>query len=102
AIAVVGWIGILRHPAVASAVLPTHAIRFLAEDPGRGLLVFGAVLLAVTAGEALYADLGHFGHTAILLAWFTIPLPALMLNYFGQVALLLANQTAAANPCDVV
>jgi len=79
-------------------VLPTHAIRFLAEDPGRGLLVLGAVFLVVTGGEALYADLGHFGHTAIQLAWFTIPLPALMLNYFGQGALLLTNPEAAANP----
>src|SRR5881396_2393867 len=97
-IAVLGLNGILKHPAVVSAVLPTHAIRFLAEDPGRGLLVLGAVFLAVTGGEALYADLGHFGHTAIQLAWFTIPLPALMLNYFGQGALLLTNPEAAPNP----
>src|SRR5437899_7351157 len=97
-IAVLGLNGILKHPAVVSAVLPTHAIRFLAEDPGRGLLVLGAVFLAVTGGEALYADLGHFGHTAIQLAWFTIPLPALMLNYFGHGALLLTNPEAAANP----
>src|SRR6267378_2192967 len=97
-IAVLGLNGILRHPAVVGAVLPTHAIRYLAEDPGRGLLVLGAVFLVVTGGEALYADLGHFGHTAIQLAWFTIPLPALMLNYFGQGALLLTNPEAAANP----
>src|SRR6266478_7413695 len=97
-IAVLGLNGILRHPAVVGAVLPTHAFRFLAEDPGRGMLVLGAVFLVVTGGEALYADLGHFGHTAIQLAWFTIPLPALMLNYFGQGALLLTNPEAAANP----
>jgi len=97
-IAVLGLNGILNHPAVVGAVLPTHAIRFLAEDPSRGLLVLGAVFLVVTGGEALYADLGHFGHTAIQLAWFTIPLPALMLNYFGQGALLLTNPEAAANP----
>ena len=97
-IAVLGLNGILRHPAVVGAVLPTHAIRFFAEDPGRGLIVLGAVFLAVTGGEALYADLGHFGHTAIQLAWFTIPLPALMLNYFGQGALLLTQPQAAANP----
>src|SRR3989440_7889905 len=97
-IAVLGLNGILRHPAVVGAVLPTHAIRFFAEDPGRGLIVLGAVFLAVTGGEALYADLGHFGHTAIQLAWFTIPLPALMLNYFGQGALLLMQPQAAANP----
>jgi len=97
-IAVLGVNGILKNPAVVGAVLPTHAIRFLADDPGRGLLVLGAVFLVVTGGEALYADLGHFGHTAIQLAWFTIPLPALLLNYFGQGALLLTNPEAAANP----
>src|SRR5712691_2445696 len=97
-IAVLGVNGILRHPAVIGAVVPTHAIQFFAEDPGRGLLVLGAVFLVVTGGEALYADLGHFGHTAIQLAWFTIPLPALLLNYFGQGALLLTNPEAAATP----
>jgi KUP system potassium uptake protein len=98
AIAVLGFNSILRYPGVVGAVLPTHAIRFLTDDPGRGLLVLGAVFLAVTGGEALYADLGHFGHSAIQLAWFTIPLPALMLNYFGQGALLLTHPEAAANP----
>src|SRR5258706_8302420 len=97
-IAVLGVNGIVRHPAVIGAVLPTHAIEFFAADPGRGLPVLAAVFLVVTGGEALYADLGHFGHTAIQLAWFTIPLPALMLNYFGQGALLLTNPEAAANP----
>src|SRR6266550_2020451 len=97
-IAVLGLNGILNHPAVVGAVLPTHAVRFFAEDPGRGLIVLGAVFLVVTGGEALYADLGHFGHAAIQLAWFTIPLPALMLNYFGQGALLLTNPEAASNP----
>src|SRR5256712_1836638 len=97
-IAVLGVNGILKNPAVVGAVIPTHAIRFFADDPGRGLLVLGAVFLVVTGGEALYADLGHFGHTAIQLAWFTIPLPALLLNYFGQGALLLTNPEAAANP----
>src|SRR2546421_28194 len=97
-IAVLGLNGILRNPAVVGAVLPTHAIRFFADDPSRGLLVLGAVFLVVTGGEALYADLGHFGHSAIQLAWFTIPLPALLLNYFGQGALLLTNPEAAANP----
>jgi len=97
-IAVLGLNGILRNPGVLGAVLPTHAVQFLAEDPGRGLLVLGAVFLVVTGGEALYADLGHFGHSAIQLAWFTIPLPALLLNYFGQGALLLAHPETAANP----
>src|SRR6059036_3476485 len=97
-IAVLGRNSILRHPAVVGAVLPSHAIGFFAEDPSRGLIVLGAVFLAVTGGEALYADLGHFGHSAIQLAWFTIPLPALLLNYFGQGALLLTQPAAAANP----
>src|SRR3989475_9411321 len=97
-IAILGLNSILRHPAVVGAVLPSHAIRFFTEDPGRGLIVLGAVFLAVTGGEALYADLGHFGHSAIQLAWFTIPLPALLLNYFGQGALLLTQPEAAANP----
>ncbi|HLZ44298.1 MAG TPA: potassium transporter Kup [Gemmatimonadales bacterium] len=97
-LAVLGLNAILRHPAVVGAMLPSHAIRFLAADPGRGLIVLGAVFLAVTGGEALYADLGHFGHSAIQLAWFTIPLPALLLNYFGQGALLLTQPDAAANP----
>src|SRR6266571_3550967 len=97
-IAVLGLNGILRYPGVLAAVLPTHAVEFLTEAPGRGLLVLGAVFLVVTGGEALYADLGHFGHSAIQLAWFTIPLPALLLNYFGQGALLLTNPEAAANP----
>jgi KUP system potassium uptake protein len=97
-IAVLGLNGILRNPGVLAAVLPTHAVQFLAGDPRRGLLVLGAVFLVVTGGEALYADLGHFGHSAIQLAWFTIPLPALLLNYFGQGALLLAHPETAANP----
>jgi len=97
-LAILGLNGILQHPAVLSAVMPSHAFNFITEDPGRGLLVLGAVFLVVTGGEALYADLGHFGHTAIQIAWFTIPLPALMLNYFGQGALLLTSPEAAPNP----
>jgi KUP system potassium uptake protein len=98
ALAVLGINGIRLHPGVVAAVLPQHGIRFLAEDPGRGLLVLGAVFLVITGGEALYADLGHFGHNAIQLAWFSIPLPSLLLNYFGQGALLLTRPDAAVNP----
>src|SRR6266487_2199862 len=97
-IAALGLHGILRHPAVLAAVLPQHGIRFFVADPGRGLLVLGAVFLVVTGGEALYADLGHFGHKAIQLAWFSVPLPSLLLNYFGQGALLLTQPEAAVNP----
>jgi KUP system potassium uptake protein len=97
-LAALGLSEIVRQPAVLGSVLPTHAVRFFAEDPGRGLVVLGAVFLVVTGGEALYADLGHFGHHAIQLAWFTTALPALLLNYFGQGALLLRDPEAAVNP----
>src|SRR5881409_1822168 len=97
-IAVLGLNGILRNPAVVGAVLPSHAVRFFGENAGRGFVVLGAVFLVVTGGEALYADLGHFGHRAIQRAWFGIALPSLMLNYFGQGALLLRDASAAVNP----
>jgi KUP system potassium uptake protein len=88
----------VREPGVLLAMSPHHLIGFVAEDPGRALLVLGAVFLVVTGGEALYADLGHFGHRAIQMAWFGVGLPALMLNYFGQGALLLRDPSAAVNP----
>src|SRR6266498_3472677 len=97
-IGVLGLSAIIKEPAVLAAVLPTHAVRFFAEDTGRGFLVLGAVFLVVTGGEALYADLGHFGHRAIQLAWFSSAFPALLLNYFGQGALLLRDPAAAVNP----
>jgi KUP system potassium uptake protein len=97
-LAVLGVSGIIREPAVLGAASPHHAARFFVEDPGRGFLVLGAVFLVVTGGETLYADLGHFGHRAIQLAWFTVPLPSLLLNYFGQGALLLREPAASVNP----
>ncbi len=97
-LALLGLNEIVRQPAVLAAVLPQHAVRFFADDLGRGFLVLGAVYLVVTGGEALYADLGHFGHRAIQMAWFSTALPALLLNYFGQGALLLRNPAAAVNP----
>jgi KUP system potassium uptake protein len=97
-IGVLGLSEILRQPGVLAAVSPHHAVRFFAEDVRRGFLVLGAVFLVVTGGEALYADLGHFGHRAIQIAWFGIALPGLLLNYFGQGALLLSDPTAAENP----
>jgi KUP system potassium uptake protein len=93
-----GLTAILHDPGVLVAVLPTHAVRFFLQDVGRGMIVLGAVFLVVTGGEALYADLGHFGHNAIQLAWFSLPLPCLVLNYFGQGALLLQDPSAAENP----
>ncbi len=97
-IATLGVIQIVQYPAVLSALSPYHAIRFFSENVSRGFVVLGAVFLVVTGGEALYADLGHFGHRAIQLAWFSVGLPALALNYFGQGALLLQHPEAAVHP----
>jgi len=97
-IGVLGLSGIIHQPGVLAAVSPYHAARFFAEDVRRGFVVLGAVFLVVTGGEALYADLGHFGHRAIQLAWFGVALPCLLLNYFGQGALLLRDASAAENP----
>ncbi len=97
-LAVLGLVHIVGRPEVLAAVSPYYAVRFVAEDLGRSLIVLGAVFLVVTGGEALYADLGHFGHRAIQYAWFTAAFPALLLNYFGQGALLLGNPAAAVNP----
>src|SRR5207245_357118 len=90
--AVIGVLGlgeIIRQPGVLAAVSPVSGVRFFAENVGRGFVVLGAVFLVVTGGEALYADLGHFGHRAIQMAWFSVALPCLLLNYFGQGGLLL-------------
>lgn len=97
-IGVLGIAGIVRHPAVLGAALPTHAVRFFSQHHWYGVLVLGSVFLVVTGGEALYADMGHFGTRPIRTAWFSLVLPALLLNYFGQGALLLGNPTAAQNP----
>jgi len=97
-LAVLGLVHIVGRPGVLAAVSPLYAARFVAENVGRSLLVLGAVFLVVTGGEALYADLGHFGHRAIQYAWFSVAFPALLLNYFGQGALLLSDPSAAVNP----
>src|SRR5438876_5679092 len=99
--AVIGVLGlgeIVRQPGVLAAVSPVYGVRFFAESVGRGFVVLGAVFLVVTGGEALYADLGHFGHRAIQMACFSGALPCLLLNYFGQGALLPLHPTAAENP----
>lgn len=90
--------GILTHPEVLSAVNPVWAVRFFVVHPGIGVAILGAVVLALTGAEALYADMGHFGRKPIARAWFLLVLPALMLNYFGQGALLLGDPQAARNP----
>ncbi len=98
AIAVLGVSHIVTHPEILWALSPHHALRFMFENPGTTFIILGAVVLCVTGGEALYADMGHFGKTPIRLAWFSVVMPALTLNYFGQGALLLANPDAVKNP----
>ena len=97
-IAALGLNQILREPGVLASVNPLHAVRFFRENAVHGFLALGTVFLVVTGGEALYADMGHFGAKPIRLAWFAFVLPALLLNYFGQGALLLAHPAAAENP----
>ncbi len=98
AIAVLGVIWLVRAPVVLTAVDPRHAFSFFREHGWHGFAVLGAVFLVVTGGEALYADMGHFGKRPIRFAWFALVLPALLLNYFGQGALLLTDPSAAAQP----
>jgi KUP system potassium uptake protein len=97
-IALLGARSILEAPAVLSALNPTYAVGFALERPGLALLALGAVFLCLTGAEALYADMGHFGKVPIRLAWYAFVFPALMLNYFGQGALLLREPAAAVNP----
>ena len=96
--AVLGLIWVMREPVVLTAVNPAHAADFFLRNRWAGFLTLGAVFLVVTGSETLYADMGHFGKRPIQAAWFVLVLPALMLNYFGQGALLLRNPRAAVNP----
>ena len=98
---VIGALGaraIWSEPAIVAAINPAKAVTFLAASPVISFAVIGAVFLTLTGGEALYADMGHVGPTAIRRAWFLLVLPALLLNYFGQGALILADPTAADSP----
>jgi KUP system potassium uptake protein len=97
-LAVLGFAQIVRHPSVLAAVNPMYAAAFLLETGWSGFIVLGSVFLVVTGGEALYADMGHFGTRPIRLDWFALVLPSLFLNYFGQGALLLESPAAAENP----
>ena len=97
-LATLGVYNIVKLPAVIAAANPLWAARFLAEHTTAGFLVLGAVFLVVTGGEALYADMGHFGAKPIRIAWFTAVFPSLLLNYYGQGALLLRDASAARDP----
>jgi KUP system potassium uptake protein len=98
AIALLGISHIVSNPSVLRALSPHYAVLFMYHAPGTTFIILGAVVLCVTGAEALYADLGHFGKAPIRLAWFSIVMPALTLNYFGQGALLLKNPEAVKNP----
>ena len=93
-----GVVQIAHHPTVLAAVNPWHALDFFYRNGWTGFLVLGSVFLVVTGGEALYADMGHFGARPIRLAWFAVVLPALLLNYFGQGALLASHPETVVNP----
>ena len=97
-IATLGIGGIADHPEILTSVNPWHGVRFFLAHPQRSFVVLGAVVLVVTGGEALYADMGHFGKRPIRLAWFGLVLPSLLLNYFGQGALVLSDPRAVENP----
>jgi KUP system potassium uptake protein len=97
-LAILGVSWIVKYPAVLAAVSPIYAVRFFRENGLHGFTVLGAVFLAVTGGEALYADMGHFGKRPIRTAWFALVLPALVINYFGQGALLLTAPESAEQP----
>jgi KUP system potassium uptake protein len=97
-LAVLGVSHIVREPQVLAAANPAHAVGFFGQNGWQAFLVLGSVFLVVTGGEALYADMGHFGKRPIRVAWFLIVLPALLLNYFGQGALLIHSPAAVENP----
>ncbi|MEY4695650.1 MAG: potassium transporter Kup [Pseudomonadota bacterium] len=97
-LALLGLWHIAGNPAVLAAFNPAHAVTFLTTHSAVAFIVLGAVFLAVTGAEALYADLGHFGRKPIMAAWFILVFPALVLNYLGQGALVLADPSSIANP----
>src|SRR5690349_15958585 len=97
-LAILGVYSIIQHPRILAAINPYWGVRDLVERPWHGFLMLGAVFLAVTGTEALYADMGHFGRTALTRAWLWLVFPALVINYFGQGGLLLGDPAALENP----
>ena len=97
-IAVLGVASIARHPGVVAALDPRYAIRFMVHAGSSGLMVLGGVFLCITGGEALYADMGHFGKGPIRRAWYCIVLPSLLLSYAGQTAFLIDQKSVTGNP----
>ena len=98
ALAVMGVINIVEEPTILNALNPWHAVHFMLENKMLAFIALGAVVLAITGAEALYADMGHFGRKPIRMAWFLIAYPALILNYLGQGGLLIAQPDAVENP----
>ena len=98
AISALGILNIADNPRILWAINPYYALRFIFEQPGITFIILGAVVLCVTGAEALYADMGHFGRRPIRVTWFTVVMPSLTLNYFGQGALLIKHPEAVKNP----
>jgi len=97
-IAALGMAALVRHPSVVAAIDPRYAVKFLRHSGGSGMLVLGGVFLCITGGEALYADMGHFGKASIRRAWYLIVLPALLISYAGQTAYLIEKGSVSGNP----
>ncbi len=95
---VLGLNQVLQHPGVARAVSPSYAFEFFVNEPAKAFVALGSIFLVVTGGEALYADMGHFGRRPIQFSWYLLVLPALVLNYFGQAALVVADPEAVESP----
>jgi len=97
-LAILGLVHVARNPAVLAAMSPHYALGFIIEHPGLAFIALGALILCATGAEALYADMGHFGKKPIRMAWFFLVMPALLINYFGQGAMLLAQPENVSNP----
>jgi KUP system potassium uptake protein len=97
-LAILGGYHVLQDPGILAAVNPTHAVTFIGDNPRLAFLALGAIFLVVTGSEALYADMGHFGKRPIRIGWYTVVFPSLLLNYFGQGAMLIADPETIDNP----